>query len=135
MRFLSFLILWVFSLQLSAQTSDPLSNQITWFANKAINLDKPGDQFQFSCKFITEGNKPIKWIQTGPVGTTEFIITSTAGVWKDISKDGKISFQVSQDELNGSVDIVRLKGKIIFTMDMGVGSRYKFEISNYQKTN
>jgi hypothetical protein len=119
----------------NAQTNDPLSNQIVWFANKAINVDKPGDQFQFNCKFITEGNKPIKWIQTGAIGTTEFIVTSIAGEWKDVSKDGKISFRVTQNELIGSVDIVRLKGKTILTMDLGEGSRYKFEISDYQKSN
>lgn len=123
------------STQSFTQSIDVITNQINWHATRATNLDNPGDQFKFICDFVTHGNNSIKWIQKGAAGTTDFVVNSIEGEWKDTSKDGQIVFRVSQDETSGSITIKRKTGKTIISMDLGEGSRYKFEIGDYQKIN
>jgi hypothetical protein len=126
------LIFCLIALRVNAQITDPRYSQITWSVSKVINLDKLEDQFQFNCKFITEGDQPIKWVQTGAAGTTEFTVTSIEGEWGDVSLPGTVTFHVSLDGTVGSIIIIKESGKTYLTMDIGEGARYKFEISNYQ---
>lgn len=132
MKFYLIIILFI-SIRLNAQTVDIINTSVSWTTSNATNLDKPNDQFSFNCQFVTNGLKPIKWIQGEGAETTEFSILTTEGQWKDISKDGQIIFHVSQDETRGTITIKQKAGKAILIMDLGEGSRYKFEIGNYKR--
>jgi hypothetical protein len=125
-------LFFIVSFQVQAQ-SDDFSGTIYWKINKATSLDNSADKFSFNCQFITIGKKIVKWVQSGPAGTTEFVVSSVAGNWENISKPGKIKFQITWEDSKGTIEIERIGAVTLLTMDIGEGGRYKFEVYEFKK--
>lgn len=97
---------------------DAVSAGLQWQASKMIDEAHGVTQDNASVFKTAPGN--LQWVQ-GKI-TDSFQVTGTNGNWRDITVNGKITFNISDGTDSGTVTIERSAGGIKLKFDISQGS-------------
>lgn len=133
--------IFIFALlcSVSASAQNIHNTVLRWISDRTDN-QKNNDAFQFSSTFVTSSTE-VKWFQKNGQYTTVFYIVSAEGRWSDISKPGKVKFQVTEKGNNntGYILFERSEQAIAILLDFSSlgehGLRQKFYVTDIQKEN
>lgn len=90
---------------------------LEWSAS-GFKDNSTGGDFANGCKFITEGNKKITWVQDSGKSRVDWNVYSTTGVWADVSKDGKVTHRFRDGQLSGEITMQRVGG--VYKIDVNI---------------
>jgi hypothetical protein len=87
-------------------------------------------------KFITRGDKSIRWVQKNESFAYDFQISSIEGSWVDLKKNGALIYHVIFDKKPGTIKISRSGSTFVLNMNFS-GLRagdfsHDFSISSFR---
>jgi hypothetical protein len=122
---------------ISLKAQDIKTSTLSWSSNRTVNL-KNEDYFNYSCIFKTTPTA-IDWVQKGGAYITRYQIISTEGTWTDITKPGKVTYQVKRDDMPGTLIFERNEVEITVTIDFSKQDsksiNQRFVVSSVQPAN
>ena len=100
------------------------TQKLNWSVNQLLDLNT-NKSSGYNCTFATKGNDAISWTQKSYV--TSLTVTGTSGTWTDVSKTGKVIYQVNWEGSAGTLTFERDTTGLWITIDIdqGSGSRLK----------
>jgi hypothetical protein len=92
------------------------SDSLVWKISGYTNTKKNENNTLY-CEFKTTSNVII-WVQDSGDDVNEFQITSTDGMWPDLSQDGTITFHVTWNDLPGTMRFSKSNGTTEIRMEI-----------------
>jgi hypothetical protein len=132
------LIVFFVFLSLGSFAQDIAASTLLWEADQVTDLQTQAT-LPYACKFKTQNNQPIEWIQKKGARTSSYVITGTVGTWTDISAPGMFTYLVSKGGNMGKMTMEKSLAGIFITVDLskvgGYTFKQRFRIKSVQPAN
>ncbi len=131
LRMILFFLLTSYSITTWSQNI--VTDTLVWNSTSAVN-QQDTSTLNYTCSFATTALTNVDWIQAGGKHVSHFSVNSTDGQWTDVSKDGQLTYDVSNGAVTGVITFSRSGGVLSVHLKLFVNGKldqdYVFNISD-----